>query len=226
MSGTTDPVREPSDNAEWARDTDARISALENPTSQRIGQWVLSTSSEGNLIASHVEGGSVILAKKPTEGENDPDKIEDTVNPSVCATRTNPWTATPLGVSVRFDGTAVSEGGDWTAGKSDYDSVIIPISGTYFVEGTIHFQPGSSATLVACLLRINQAVPFAVGKVYGNSNTWMTAQAHAVHNFNAGDSIDLVAWSSGSGNITVGGNQTWTPIAPTTLSAFLVTRRE
>src|SRR4051812_13256704 len=83
MSGTTDPASEPTDNAEWARATDQRINSLENSTSVRAGDWVLSTSADGALIASNVNGGSVILAKKPAGGENDPDAIEDPAVPSV-----------------------------------------------------------------------------------------------------------------------------------------------
>lgn len=65
MSGTV-KVKPPKNNQEWARNQQRRTEQLENPTATRMGDWVLSTQpGTGNLQASHVDGGSVVLAGKP-----------------------------------------------------------------------------------------------------------------------------------------------------------------
>ncbi|MGW5147522.1 hypothetical protein [Rhodococcus koreensis] len=67
--------RPPQTNAEWARDTNRRLDGLENPNAMRAGPWVMSADQEsGDLIASHVDGGSVRLAKVPASDQN-PDTV-------------------------------------------------------------------------------------------------------------------------------------------------------
>lgn len=67
--------RPPRTDAEWARDTNRRLSDVEHPDAARAGPWVLSADAEsGDLIASHVDGGSVRLAKVPASDTN-PDTV-------------------------------------------------------------------------------------------------------------------------------------------------------
>lgn len=75
MTGTTEKKEPPTNDAEWARDQQQRLDLLENPDALRCGAWVLSTQEgTGDLIASHVDGGSVKLATKPEQG-SDPDEV-------------------------------------------------------------------------------------------------------------------------------------------------------
>lgn len=57
----------PRTDAEWAREVQRRLEALESATTLRIGVWVLSVNSAGDLIAS-TAGGTVILAATPQTG--------------------------------------------------------------------------------------------------------------------------------------------------------------
>ncbi|MBF6138109.1 hypothetical protein IU501_34640 [Nocardia otitidiscaviarum] len=75
MTGTTEKKTPPSTDEEWARDTTERLDLAEHPESLRAGAWTLSTHPEtGSLIASHVGGGSVELARRPEQG-TDPDEV-------------------------------------------------------------------------------------------------------------------------------------------------------
>lgn len=48
----------PTNDAEWARDVDRRLRALENPRSMKMGNWVLSVSPiTGDLVADHIPTG-------------------------------------------------------------------------------------------------------------------------------------------------------------------------
>lgn len=253
MSGSTDQANEPTDNAEWARSTDARLSALETPSSLRAGQWVISESDDGNLIASYATGGSRVLATKPTEGENDPDAIEDPDNPSVCVTRTTAFTvpANPGGV-IRFDGASSENGGNWTGGKNDFESVIVPIAGTYWVSATVHSVTNSNAKFV-CVIRVNSigvaagAFPALDGDVVGSTSfasgtgshshgagslaatgvaSGMSSTASRIVELNAGDAIDVWVVNVSGSTFNIGTNANAPNSPPTTLSAMLATKKE
>lgn len=227
MSGTAEPVTEPINDAEWARDTTRRLESLENPTSQRVGQWVLSTSDDGNLIASHVDGGSVVLAKKPAAAENNPDEIDDPVVPSLSATRTANYTVAANGGIVRFDGVEVEAGGDWTGGARSFDQVVIPVSGSYRVTGTVHFSSHGGST-VGVAVRVNGltriAGRFNDQNSSGATNPWMTAVCSRVLQLTAGDAVDLYAVNVNS--VTVGASTFWANPVPTSLDINLCTERE
>jgi len=48
----------PTTNAEWARDVEKRLAALENPRSIRMGNWVISVSPiSGDLVTDHIPTG-------------------------------------------------------------------------------------------------------------------------------------------------------------------------
>ncbi|MDE1675130.1 hypothetical protein [Nocardia gipuzkoensis] len=227
MSGTAEPVRDPKDDAEWARDTTRRLESLENPTSARVGPWVLSASDEGHLIASYVEGGSVVLARKPAAAENNPDDIDEAVNPSCSVTRTALYTIPANGGPVRFDGVEVNAGGDWTGGQSLFDAVIVPVSGAYRVTGTVQFSSHPSA-VIRCAVRVDGAPRIAGGfedhTSSASTNPWMTAMCTRVIQLNAGQSVDLFAYSNNS--VQVGAATFWNPAVPTSLDLHLVTERE
>jgi hypothetical protein len=224
MSGTTDPVREPVDNAEWARAADQRISALENPASQRIGPWVLSASADGNLIASYVDGGSVVLAKKPVGGESDPDQIEDFVVPSISAVLLGTCPLSAPGGVVTFDGVGAQAGGNWTGDQATFNAILVPAPGIYTMHATVHFDdnPGYNT---GCAIRVN-GTSICASLILGYSSiAWGTVTCGRVYRLNAGDTVDLWAYMSNS-NFEVGRNQLWGPSAATSLDLAMVTRLE
>lgn len=123
MSGTAQN-KTPATDAEWARDTQRRVEAVENPESTRVGAWVLSTSQSGALIASHVDGGSVTLATPP-ETIDDPDTIDSGL-PMIRVS-----TTTAQNGQVAFHNVDL-EIGDW--GFSPGSNVVnVPTSGIYLV---------------------------------------------------------------------------------------------
>lgn len=131
MTGTAD-VKPPQNNAQWARNVEKRIGSVEHPTSTRIGAWVLSTDDNtGNLIASNVNGGSVILTEPPPGGV-DPDAISTTGQPYIRCALVN-GQAIGLGslTNIVWDSVQVaSSAWQFTAPGTD---LVIPTSGVYQV---------------------------------------------------------------------------------------------
>ncbi len=80
MSGTSSTaakLRSIKTDAEWARAVQRRIEQLEHPTAQRIGKWVLSSGTGGALLASHVDGGTIVVAEPP-DNRDTPDTLRYT----------------------------------------------------------------------------------------------------------------------------------------------------
>ncbi len=194
MSGTAEAVRPPKTDAEWARDTSRRIEQVENATSVRVGPWVLSTSPDGHLIASNVEGGSTILAQKPEGVENDPDAVVDaTVNPAVCVTLAGSQTLPAAGATVVFDGTRLQVGGDWTGGRANFDSIIVPVSGVYKVTATLNFRDGGG--WMSTIIMVDD-IGRLIGRATEDSGTatvWVTSTATGLLQLSAGQKISVFA---------------------------------
>ena len=60
--------RSPKNDAEWARQVDRRLKALESPRTIRIGNWVVSVSDiSGSLVADHIPTGrrNILADAKP-----------------------------------------------------------------------------------------------------------------------------------------------------------------
>lgn len=49
-------------DADWARDVERRLQALEKATSLRVGQWTITTQGSGSLWALGDDGARVQLA--------------------------------------------------------------------------------------------------------------------------------------------------------------------
>lgn len=225
MSGTTDPASEPTDNAEWARATDQRINALENSTSLRCGDWVLSTSADGALIASNVNGGSVILAKKPAGGENDPDAIEDPAVPSVSVALagTQSIASGSPGSAVIFDSVIAEMGGNWTGGLRSFSSVMVPVGGTYMI--TAHGTFSAANIRQAIAISVDGVARFGGKSVGSTGNIDISAWAMGLLTLNAGQAVGVLAYCSSSSNLEPIGTPAWsTPSA--VLSLALVTKLE
>ncbi|MBF6277082.1 hypothetical protein [Nocardia nova] len=223
MSGTHEPVRQPKTDAEWARDQQRRTEGLENPTSQRIGPWVLSASTEGHLIASHVEGGSVILARKPEDVENDPDQIRDDTIPAVSVTRAANQTIPSGGTAVIWDGTRFEVGGSFTGGKSSFDAVTVPVSGIYRASATVHFRDGSGYWLLALFLDDQPMLSGRTGEYSGNANTWTAAYVTGLVQITAGQKVQL--WAAAFNNQVIGSSTLTSVPVPSEFSLSLVQRR-
>jgi hypothetical protein len=225
MTGTTDQANEPTDNAEWARSADQRLSALENPTNQRIGSWVLSESADGNLIASYATGGSTVLAKKPAGGETDPDAIEDPITPSVSVAlnATQAITSGSPGTAVIFDSVLAEVGGNWTGGLRSFNSVNVPVAGTYMITAYAGFAAANIRQAVAITV---DGVPQIGGKSVGSTgNVDIGAWAMGLLTLAAGKAVGILAYCSSASNIEVMGTPSWnTPAA--VLSLALITRAE
>lgn len=229
MSGTDDPVRDPQDNAEWARATDARIAALENSAAVRVGAWVLSTSKDGHLIASYVDGGSVVLARKPSGGENDPDSIDSGITPACTITLKNNLSIATRG-PVTFDGVLAEVGGNWTGGSHNITAMTVPVAGVYGIAGVMQINGVHVYTDYGCGITINGTV--VAGGVYGEEDmsgghiSGVSAISTIVMPLNSGDAIGMEALVSAPapGTSNIGTSGRFTPSVPTTLSAWLIAK--
>lgn len=195
MAGTPDSVRPPANDAEWARAAEKRLTALENSGSVRVGAWVLSESDDGHLIASHSGGGAIVLARKPANGEVDPDAISEAM-PSVTLVRTALQTVPNAGTTVVWDGVRF-ERGSWTGGKSTLDSVVVPEDGFYFVNATLFWNTGG---YMVTTIFVNGQTRIS-GKEYDNGSEWPTSTAIGRLPLYAGDSVSVYAHVGGTRSI-------------------------
>lgn len=219
MSGTAESVREPKDDAEWARDIDRRTGGLENATSVRVGQWVLATSDDGHLIASHVEGGAQILARKPPPGETDPDAISDAA-PSVTLVRTEAQAIPANGATVMWDGVLSEVGGDWTSGQRTLESVEVPVSGVYLLMSTLHWGVGAIAATTG--IKVDDETRLAGRYVESSNIPWPSSIAAGTLPLQAGQSVSVIALPGAAR--AIGGSTLGTPVIPSMLSVFLIAR--
>ncbi len=201
MSGTP-KVPAPKDDEDWARNTQRRVEGLENPTAQRVGDWVISTSDAGSLIASNVNGGAVVLAAKPKDGEKDPDSISDSnQSPKVKAVRKRALQFMAAGVftACSWDGLEYQVG-EW--GFSDGGtSLVVPDDGVYVVIVRIEFD-STSTELMGAGIQINGVMlsqTFVRNNATGSgvSSAGLPGKPQAVDSFNLnhGDVVQGMAYS-------------------------------
>jgi hypothetical protein len=122
--------RPPRTDAEWARDTQRRLDKAENPTAVRIGEWVLSTTELGVLIASHVDGGSIVLARPPA-AEQDPDALVTTGSVLKVAVTANSSSSPIIWNAIVFASS------DWAVASPPGQEFRIPGPGVYEITATI-----------------------------------------------------------------------------------------
>lgn len=218
-----DPTRSPKSNAEWARNIQQQVDAQSSATSLRVGPWVLSAAADGSLIGSYVDGGSVVLARPPVGGENDPDSIADPGQPVLfTATKSGtPQSITSTGAHVIFDGIPMMSGGDWTNGKTIFDTVTVPVTGIYDVASTVFFASGG-ATL-ASAVEVNLQPRLGSRPYDGSGNAWLSSSCRGLLRLTEGDSIYLWACPDGTTR-NVGAAATYIVPVPTSLSLTLVAR--
>lgn len=201
MTGTA-KVKPPRNNEEWSRNTEKRLNEAENPTAIRAGEWTLSTDAEtGNLIASHVGGGSVILAGKP-DASDEPDEVTDTDDQPHIKVERQANQAESRGSAhlIQWDTVAYATG-DWgfTPVASD---IIVPQDGVYLVTFTLAFLNSSDVVnkaifMVDSVVRDAQEVNYEVN-VFNNFYLCNT------FNLTAGQLISAAAYVSGSGTFDFG----------------------
>lgn len=134
MTGTA-KVKPPKDNAEWARNVQSRLDQVEHPASSRVGSWVLSTDPDtGNLIASFVNGGSIILAKAPEAGTNPDDTVTTQPLPRIQLKRIADQ-GIPVGgqTAVSWD-TQIRNVGGWGVTTLPVDTITVPEDGLYLLD--------------------------------------------------------------------------------------------
>lgn len=221
MSGTA-KTKPPKNDQEWARNTQKRLEAVENPTSTRVGEWVLSTDPEsGNLIASHVDGGSVVLAVKPAASQN-PDDIVDSTVPYIKVERqANQSEARGTTALVKWD-TVVSQTSDWGFFPPGTD-IDIPVNGVYEIKYHLAFLNSSSVTNKAVLL-VNAVVVGAQEFIMGAA-AYNSMYITDTFQLNAGDIISCGAFVSGSGTMDFGSSGA-DPTVHTSLVIRLISKLE
>lgn len=218
MTGTA-KIKPPRNNPEWARNTEKRLNAAENPTAIRVGEWTLSTQDgTGNLIASHVEGGSVILAAKPAASE-EPDEVTDTDEQPHIKVERQATQSESRGTAhlVEWDTVAYATG-DWGFTPVATD-IVIPQDGVYIIIYNLVFLNSSDVVNKAILLidgvvRDAQEVNYEVG-VFNNfylSNTFAMT---------AGTIVSAAAFVSGSGTFDFGPSSA----DPTVFTSLSLTRQ-
>lgn len=218
MSGTP-KIKPPRNNQEWARNTEKRLNEAENPTATRIGEWTLSTQDgTGNLIASHVDGGSVILAVKPAASE-EPDEVTDTDDQPHLKVERQANQSESRGSThlVMWDTVAYSTG-DWGFTPTASD-IVIPQDGVYLITYNLIFLNSSDV--------VNKAVLFIDGVVReAQENNW---EVNVYNNFylsntyalSAGQLISAGAYVSGSGTFDFGASGA----DPTVFTSLSLTRQ-
>lgn len=216
-------------DAEWARETDRRVAGMETPEAQRVGPWVLSAQQgTGKLIASHVDGGSVLLASPPPAGEGaDPDALVEPPEPeappgpddwalSTCGVRRGSFQtfANATWAAIVFDVVDWDHRRKESAAQADGTGIVIRETGIYTVDAAARWQSNISAssaghrlmamTVNGTNVAVDQRVPAGAESGLRIVRTLYLA---------AGDVIRVNAWQNSGGNLSLdttgfGGN-TW-----------------
>lgn len=220
MSGTP-LLKPPRNNAEWARNTEKRQKAVEHPTSQRIGRWVLSEQADtGNLIGSHVDGGSAVLLTPPNPSdEAGADEVATDIS-VLSLTKTVNQVAAVGTTVITWDDVRADYGG-WTSGviSGGLSDITVPISGVYHLTTTLHFQNGGGLSAVG--IRINGATQLIGNLVEPNGGSWPSVVVTGMVPLLSGDIISVVAGRNASAT-NVGGSGASTPPTPCYFTAHMV----
>lgn len=205
MTGTA-KVKPPKTDAEFARNTQRRLEQVEHPASSRIGNWVLSTDTDtGDLIASNVNGGSVVIANEPEDG-GDADVVASGWS-SLKVSRQNPQSiAVGSHVPIQWD-TVDTSTSDWAV-SSGSSTLVFPDSGVWLMTYNLRYGTNSN---VACTGRIYlDGSPVVSARFQpGSTATEPTLMCSSTFSVSAGSELYCTAWMSGSaGSINVGPSNT------------------
>lgn len=204
MSGTA-KVKPAKNNAEWARNTQKRIDQVEHPTSTRVGSWVLSTQADtGNLIASHVDGGSVLLGVKP-ESAGAPDTVLGTDFTYIKLQRQQIQTESRGSAHLIDWDTVAHQSPGWGFIPPATD-IVVPDDGTYLCILNMVFNDpndtvGKAIFLIEAVPQMTQEFDPALPGWYQNMHLAGT------FDMTAGDLVSAAAFQSGVGTFDVGPSQ-------------------
>lgn len=201
MTGTA-IVKPAKNDAELARNMDARLNQAEHPLSTRMGDWVLSTQADsGNLLASHVDGGSVILAVKPKSAD-EPDAVAgtDTVYMKVerQANQSGPRGSTVL---TQWD-TVTFQTPEWGFTPPGAD-IVIPVDGVYTIHYNLHFLNNSTVINKAILI-VGGTVRQTAQNNGANGALYPHFSISDTFSLSAGTVVRGGAYTSGSGTMDFG----------------------
>lgn len=197
MTGTS-RIKPPRSDAEFARNTTRRLESVENPESMRAGEWVLSTSEDGSLIASNVNGGSVVLSGPPPPGE-DPDRIVSDVLPELKVRRSTTQRVPGSTVgTVEWDAIDTMTGA-WSVLATDtFTEVYVPRDGLYLVIYKLSWSD-SSEDIRKAMIEINGVVTDA-HEIRPGSNRAFIMSHYLVNTYplTSSQPIKALAWTAGS----------------------------
>lgn len=201
MTGTA-KTKPPKNNAELIRNMVRRTEQLENPTSLRAGSWVLSEQRDtGNLLASHVDGGAVIVAEKP-ESADEPDTVGTNDPPYIKVERQqNQQEARGSSHLVQWD-TLTYQTSDFSFQPTASD-IVIPIDGIYACTYNLVFLNQSAVTNKAIFL-IDGVAKMADERFWSNGAAYCNFYLHDTFSLSAGTVISGAAFVSGSGTFDFG----------------------
>lgn len=204
MSGT-DHRPPPKTDQELVRDIDRRIDKLERPSSVRVGRWVLSTSSEtGNLVASHGDGGSVVLATVPPTTQK-PDEVVTNVTPKLRVRRLAEQNIISGTVTrIEYDTIDVADGG-WSFNRNvghnnpNVLEVIVPATGWYVVVAKTQWRNTSGDHCKTILSLGGQVDP-----IESDMTVEVAQYVPAVVQLTRGQPITVMVWTATGDNIGQG----------------------
>lgn len=219
MTGTTEKVDPPRNDAEWARDIQRRQDLGEHPDAVRCGQWTLWTNDTGDLVGSHVDGGSRVLAARPPDGV-DPEAITESELPSVAVTRSALQSIPGAGAEIIWDG-VVSEVGEWRTRSSAITVLQVPESGVYDISTSVWFQTGGA--MLTTTLLVDGVGGRLGGRVYESAGaSWLSVHACGQLYLTAGQAVSLFATAGATRN--VGASTAFITPIPTALSLSMTSR--
>lgn len=202
MSGTA-RVKPPKNDQEWARNVEKRQRQLEHPTSQRVGDWVLSTHPDtGDLIASNVNGGSIILAAKP-EASADADAVITQGAPFIRLERQINQQGSRGSTALVLWDTVSYQTDEWGFVPTASD-VVVPEDGVYLCIYHLAFLNASDAVnkgLVLVDSEVKMAQEFNTDSENAFYHSMYMAEPFPL---NSGQLISCGAYVSGSGTFDFG----------------------
>lgn len=214
MTGTA-KVKPAKNNQEWARNTEARLGAAENPTSTRVGDWVFSTQpGTGNLLASHIDGGSVVLAGKPS-ALSSPDDVQVATFPAITVQRTFDQVEANGSAHLVLWDTLVLAGGGFTFSPTGSE-IVVPVDGHYLCSYYLAFK-NATALEVSGVFYAGGLSKMARSRPNSDYSALASLTLTKVLPLQAGTIITAAAYMAGSGTFAFGAS-TADPQAHTTLS--------
>jgi hypothetical protein len=195
------PVKPPKNNAEWARNVEKQLDTPDS--SVRVGKWVLSTHPEtGALIASHIDGGSVVLANQPAPSE-DADAIASSGQPLIKlerqANQQEPRGTTAL---VLWD-TVAYQTDEWGFVPTATD-IGIPETGVYRITYHLAFLNQSSVTSKATVFLDGVVKMAQEFNPHTDEPWWESMYISEEFPLTAGTIVSCGAYVAGSGTFDFG----------------------